>query len=78
VNLDKYKNNVDSIREGMKAWRVEEGRLIKLFEQDLAEEYGVADNPKRSKLFDTAWQLGHSNGLHDVACHYDELVELIK
>lgn len=56
----------------------ERARLNAMVKADLEEEYGVIGHPKADKLWEIAWEHGHSSGYHDVACHYAELVELIQ
>jgi len=60
-----------------RARRLDQGRLNKLFEEDLAIEHGVFEHPKRSKLFELAWVQGHSSGFHEVDMYYGEFVELL-
>ena len=48
------------------------------FKNDLEEAYGVQYNPKAQKLFQIAWDYGHSAGYYEVLGYYDELIELIK
>lgn len=56
----------------------EDARLVALFKSDLEEEHGVKGNPKADRLFEIAWSSGKSSGYHEVAIHYEEMVELIK
>jgi len=46
--------------------------------KEMAKLYGVEGNPKLDKCYEIAWDLGHSNGFHEVHVHFVELVELIK
>lgn len=55
-----------------------EGIKTSTFEELLAIEYGVEDNPKFGKCFSLAWQHGHSSGFADVENYFSEFVELIK
>lgn len=48
------------------------------FKQELFEELGIADNPKRELLFSRAWEQGHSAGYDEVYTCACDLVELIK
>jgi len=68
----------EASRAIQEAYRVDQRRLVELFQHDLEAEHGVTDNCKKEKLFDIAWSQGHSSGFSEVAIHYDELVELIK
>ena len=62
----------------LKLHRGEESRLYEEFQQDLFEDYGVSDNPKRFKCFALAWERGHSSGYSEVHGVFGDLVELIK
>lgn len=44
----------------------------------LEVEFGVIGNPKADKLWELAWDYGHSSGPQEVESYYIELVELIK
>lgn len=55
----------------------EDARLRNLFREDLEAEAGLVGHPKAEKLFDVAWEHGHSNGYHDVACVYFDYAELL-
>lgn len=57
---------------------METARLTRLFRADLESEHGVSSHPKASKVWEMAWDSGHSGGLHEIANRYDEFVELIK
>ena len=56
----------------------ERSRLEQEFQDDLFDEFGVSDNPKRHKCFSLAWENGHAHGLHEVYSHFSDYVELIK
>ena len=68
--------------EGYKAHQKQYGeethKLHEEFVNDLFEEFGVSDNPKRYKAFHLAWEKGHANGLEEVYNEFYDLVELIK
>ena len=59
-------------------YRNEDARLTNLFKKDAFEELGIADNPKREKLYEIAWELGHADGLSEVWWHMVDLAQLIK
>lgn len=56
----------------------EASRLHMEFQQDLFEDYGVSDNPKRFKCFALAWERGHSSGHSEVYYEFGDLVALIR
>jgi hypothetical protein len=83
MNFDKYVNNLPwaTVRESNKtheAYYLEEARLRKMFEEDLFANLGITDNPKRHKLLQKAWGMGHSAGYSEVYSYASDLVELIE
>jgi hypothetical protein len=68
----------DAYKAHRKEYDDESTKLHEEFVNDLFEEFGVSDNPKRYKAFGLAWEKGHANGLGDVYNEFDDLVELIK
>lgn len=68
----------EAYRAQSRLFNEEKSRLYKEFQQDLFEDYGVSDNPKRFKCFALAWELGHSSGYSEVHGVFGDLVELIK
>jgi len=64
-------------RDQLDKYETEQGRLNDLFRADLEAEYGTCGHPKAGKLYEIAWELGHSCGYTEVAYHYAELAELI-
>jgi hypothetical protein len=68
--------------EGYKAHQKQNGeethKLYEEFVNDLFEEFGVSDNPKRYMAFHLAWEKGHVNGLEEVYNEFYDLVDLIK
>ena len=58
-------------------WDAEESRLYELFKQDLFEELGISDNPRRRLLFTKAWERGHAYGYAEVYNVALDLVDLI-
>jgi hypothetical protein len=68
--------------EGYKEHQIQYGeethKLHEEFVNDLFEDYGVTDNPKRFKCFGLAWEQGHAYGLEEVYNKFDDLVELIR
>ena len=62
-------------KSSLQAYREEEGRLHNLFKQDLFDELGISNHPKKDKIFEYAWQEGHGGGLSAVLSQADEIVE---
>lgn len=67
----------DALRAARAAYGAETSRLLELFKRDMFEDLGIADNPKRDKLFSIAWDKGHSAGLSEVYNEAQDLVDLI-
>jgi len=70
--------NESAYRAHLKAYNDESAKLHREFRDDLFEDYGVSDNPKRFKCFEIAWEKGHSFGLEEVDGRFGDFVELIK
>jgi hypothetical protein len=62
----------------LKKYYDEEAKLHREFRDDLFEDYGVNDNPKRFKCFELAWERGHSSGVEAVYNCFGDLVVLIE
>ncbi len=56
----------------------EQARLESEFRLDLSVEHGVAGHHKETKLWELAWEHGHSCGLSEVVNYYEQFVELLK
>lgn len=59
-------------------YREDEQRLVRVFKEDLEKEFEVEGHPRSEKLFELAWDYGHSSGLSEVLNYYSDLVDLIK
>lgn len=70
--------NYDVAKQALKDYNKEDNRLHALFREDIAKEFGVQDNPKKDKVFNMAYDRGHSSGHEEVYNVYSDLVELIK
>lgn len=64
--------------DGPEEFRKETQILERQFQNDLADEFGVVDNPKADLLYSKAYERGHAYSLNEVYIHYADLVELIK
>lgn len=73
----KYEHKIPYSKENCVAYNQESSDILAQFKHDLEHEYGVADHPKRHKLFQKAYEYGHASGYHEVANHYSELVDLV-
>ena len=68
----------EAYRAHLKEYNDESAKLHREFRDDLFEDYGVSDNPKRFKCFELAWEHGHSSGSEEVYGYFGDLVVLIQ
>lgn len=65
-------------REERRQWREQEERDIEASKQRMARETGVPrSHPKFERLWDMAWQEGHSNGISEVEQYFREFAQLV-
>jgi hypothetical protein len=64
-------------REMRRKWKIDRNRLVEVFKHDSLEELGILNHPKADKLFDIAWEEGHSNGLTEVWLWMETLADLL-
>lgn len=88
MNFDKYVNEKPHPKmkdfSTKEEWNIEAEKyrrevlaLRKKFQEDLAEEYELTGHPKEDKVFNMAWDRGHSAGLSEVEQEYAELASLL-
>lgn len=65
-------------KEARDAYLRRQVELENEFKRDLEEEHGVTGHPKAERLFQIAWDHGHSAGFSEVLGWYSELAELIQ
>ncbi len=73
-----YDAALDASNKSLEAYRLDESRLLQLFEEDCAKACDVENHYNRGRLYGIAWDLGHSSGLGDVWSYYERLSELMK
>jgi hypothetical protein len=56
----------------------EQEKLKNEFREDLIAEYHMTNHPKANKIFDKAWELGHSKGHEEVEYYFQDLTELFQ
>lgn len=61
-----------------KRYYAEDKRIHEKFKNDLFDELGIQNNPKKDVLYDLAWEYGHSSGFSDVYNYACDFVCLIK
>jgi hypothetical protein len=65
-------------QKGMENWREQEEQLRQGFKSALFKELGITGHPNAEKLFQIAWDRGHSYGYSEVYNEALELVNLIR
>jgi hypothetical protein len=63
-----------AVKETKMAYRVETTRLREKFKNDLFDDLGISDHPKRERLFELAQEHGDGNGLEYV---YNTALDLL-
>jgi hypothetical protein len=76
--LDKYDVLVKAYNVKRNEYHTQTYELETKLRADLEEENEVVGNPKAGRLWDIAWDRGHSGGYGEVISNYNELVDLIK
>jgi hypothetical protein len=76
--LEEYAIANTKAEENRIEYNKETSRLESTLRTDLATEFDILENPKESKVWELAWQLGHSSGYTEIYLYYHKLVELVK
>ena len=64
--------------EANKHYRIELAKVENEFKLALFKEYRMENHPKREKMFNIAWEKGHSDGYNGVESEFSTLVELMR
>ena len=79
LDLKKWESEMEIYRKEVEDYHKVDADLYAKFMQDTFDELGIANNPKRDRLFYIAWDLGHSAGELGEVYHYAiQLVDLIR
>ena len=76
--LEAYELAHKEFRAQAQAWQTRSGELEAEFKNDLEAHYDMTGHAKAGLLYAKAWEQGHHAGLHEVACVYSDLVELVQ
>jgi len=68
----------DAYKAHTRKYNTESAELHAEFQNDLYQDYDVADNPKRLRCFELAQQYGHGLSLQGVYHCFEDFVELIQ
>lgn len=63
---DFYKKELAKYNELKKSYDGENRRVLEMFKNDALEEVGLWNHKNKDKIYDFAWEHGHSSGLYDV------------
>ena len=75
--LDAYNFEFAEWKERRKLYSEAVHKVELRFRADLLESLGIQNHPKANKLYDMAWDDGHSEGYHRVAEVAETLAELL-
>lgn len=75
ITNNRYRNNKTLCRSATD--KEERKRLKELFYQDLCEDSGVEDNNTSRKVFDKAWEDGHSSGYYEIYTNWLDLWDFL-
>lgn len=65
-------------KQNFAAKQKKEREQVAAFKDELETVHQIKGHPKAQRLWELAWQHGHSNGLEEVEMYYSDFVELIK
>lgn len=65
-------------RKCRKRYHEAQGEGVRRFRADLEECFGTAKWASAPKIWEQAWEDGHSYGFHEVYSHYQHLVEVVR
>lgn len=74
----KLVTDTEAYKDSINEYRKKQQELITKFHDDLFQELGISNHPKRGKLYDLAWSYGHSEGFRSVFEYASELSELLE
>lgn len=76
--LAAYEDRMVEWHDLITEYKKEDSRLYWQFKNDLLKELGITDHPKAQRLFDIAWDKGHSMGYSEVYSEAEELADLLR
>ncbi len=76
--MEKWEKDMEDYQEALAIYREALRKLDERFKQDVLCENGLAGHPKAEKVWDLAWEEGHSSGYSEVANRVERLTELVK
>ncbi len=75
--LDQWETDKEQWLRLVDEYHAANGRVNQSFEAEILEALGITDHPKARKLWEMAYERGHSGGYYEVAQEAERLVELI-
>jgi hypothetical protein len=80
-DFEKYKKQREnpslSHEAPQREYRYQSRRLNMCFKEDALKEVGLSNHPKSDKIYQMAWEKGHSEGLQAVYYALQELAKII-
>ena len=77
-DLEIYEEAMIVYKEKQAKYYEEENKLEKQFKKDALEECGLSKHSNKDKIFNYAWEQGHSNGYEEVFNVLSEIAELFE
>lgn len=74
----KFISDLEAYNKARMDYCQKENELYSQFKNDLFEELGISNHPKREKLYSLASEYGASEGLNSVFSYAEDLVDLIR
>lgn len=72
-----YAEAVKVYEQESETWWQESWELNRKFKADALQDVGLAGHPKAQKIFNRAWERGHSSGYEEVYNILEDLAELV-
>ncbi len=75
--LDAWERDVEVWKKQVTEYKKQTAYINNAFKNEVLTALGIASHPKAEKLWDMAWDKGHSHGFYQIASEAEELAELL-
>ena len=76
IKTGMYNSSSKSVADAIE-YHLQRIKARKKFQNDLERLFNLTKHPKKDKLFEIAWDMGHAFGFMEVAQYYECLSELL-
>lgn len=73
-----YEKNLELYERKISDYNSKQKKLKENFYNDLKSTFNITDDKLHSRIYSYAYDLGHSEGLHSILSHYEEIVYVIR